>query len=123
MICRIIAAMRQKHAKIREINRFHVAQLAYFLQKLKSTPEGDGNLLDNSMICYGSAISDGDRHNNENLPVLLAGHGGGSIDTGRHIRVARETPMCNLFMSMLDRFGTPVDFVGDSTGRLAELQI
>ncbi len=112
-----------KHAKIREINRFHVSQLAYFLQKLKSTPEGDGNLLDKSMICYGSAISDGDRHNNENLPVLLAGHGGGQIDTGRHIRVAPETPMCNLFMSMLDRFGTPVDFMGDSTGRLAELQI
>lgn len=113
----------EKHAKIREINRFHVAQVAYFLQKLKATPDGDGNLLDNSMICYGSAISDGDRHNNENLPVLLAGHGGGQIDSGRHIHVRKETPMCNLFMSMLDHFGTPVDFVGDSTGRLSELTI
>jgi len=113
----------EKHAKIREINRFHVAQLAYFLQKLKATPDGSGTLLDNSMICYGSAISDGDRHNNENLPILLAGRAGGSIDPGRHIRVARETPMCNLFMSMLDRFGTPVDFVGDSTGRVSGLQI
>lgn len=112
-----------KHAKIRDINRFHVAQLSYFLQKLKSTPDGEGNLLDNSMICYGSAISDGDRHNNENLPILLAGHAGGLIDSGRHVRVRPETPMCNLFMSMLDRFGTTVDFVGDSTGRLSELQV
>ncbi|NND96315.1 MAG: DUF1552 domain-containing protein [Pirellulaceae bacterium] len=113
----------EKHAKIRQINRFHVAQLAYFLQRLKSTADGDGNLLDNSMICYGSAISDGDRHNNENLPILLAGHAGGQIDPGRHLRVTPETPMCNLFLSMLDRFGTPVDFVGDSTGRLPGLQI
>jgi hypothetical protein len=113
----------EKHAKIREINRFHVAQLAYFLQKLKSTPDAGGNLLDNSMICYGSAISDGNRHNNEDLPVVLAGHAGGQIDSGRHVRVRSETPMCNLFMSMLDRFGTPVGFVGDSTGSVAELQI
>lgn len=113
-----------KHAKIREINRFHVSQLAYLLQRLKATPDGvEGNLLDHSMICYGSAISDGDRHNNENLPILLAGHGGGAIDSGRHVQVAPETPMCNLFMSMLDHFGTPVDFVGDSTGRLSNLKI
>ena len=111
-----------KLEKISKINQFHVAQLAYFLKKLKDTPEGSSNLLDNSMICYGSAISDGNRHNNENLPVLLAGKAGGQIDSGRHVQVAPETPMCNLFMSMLDRFGTPVDFVGDSTGRLSELQ-
>lgn len=113
-----------KHAKIREINRFHVQQLSYLLQRLKDTPDGlEGNLLDHSMICYGSAISDGDRHNNENLPILLAGHGGGTIDAGRHVQVAPETPMCNLFMSMLDRFGTPVDFIGDSTGRVSNLKI
>jgi hypothetical protein len=112
-----------KLAKISDINRFHVAQLGYFLEKLKSTPDGNSNLLDNSMICYGSAISDGNRHNNENLPVLLAGKAGGRIDSGRHIRVSRETPMCNLYMSMLDRFGTPVDFVGDSTGTVSELRI
>lgn len=113
-----------KHAKIREINRFHVQQLAYFLERLKQTKDGpSGSLLDHSMICYGSAISDGDRHNNENLPVVLAGRGGGSIDSGRHIRVENETPMCNLFMSMLERFGTPVDFIGDSTGFLPSLKI
>ncbi|MGI9473833.1 MAG: DUF1552 domain-containing protein [Rubripirellula sp.] len=114
----------EKHAKIREINRFHVSQLAYLLGRLKDTPDGEtGNLLDNSMICYGSAISDGDRHNNENLPIVLAGHAGGRLDSGRHVRVTRETPMCNLFLSMLDRFGTSVDFVGDSTGRISELQL
>lgn len=113
-----------KHAKIREINRFHVQQVAYFLEKLKQTPDGPhGNLLDQSMICYGSAISDGNKHNNEDLPVILAGGGGGTIDTGRHLRVDAETPMCNLFMSMLERFGTPVDFIGDSTGSLNQLTI
>lgn len=109
--------------KIAEINRYHVMHLAYFLDRLKSTPDGEGNLLDNSMILYGSGLSDGDRHNNENLPIILAGHGGGSIDTGRHLKVKTETPLCNLFMSMLDRFGTPVDFIGDSTGRMRGLQI
>ena len=113
----------EKHAKLSRINRFHVTQLSYLLQKLKTTTDSDGGpLLDNCMICYGSAISDGDRHNNENLPIVLAGRGGGSVETGRHIRVPEETPMCNLFMSMLDRFGTPVDFIGDSTGRLSGLQ-
>ena len=113
-----------KHSKIREINRFHVQQLAYLLERLKNTSDGFGrNLLDQSMICYGSAISDGDRHNNENLPVVLAGGGNGTLDTGRHVKVNAETPMCNLFMSMLQRFGTPVDYIGDSTGILNELTI
>ena len=112
-----------KHAKIRKINRFHVAQLAYLLEKLKSVREGEGTLLDQCMICYGSGLSDGNRHNNEDLPVLLAGRGGGEIDPGRHVRVPPETPMCNLFMSLLDRVGVSVDFIGDSTGRLSGLQI
>lgn len=113
----------KKLGKISKINRFHVAQFAYLLEKMKSIPEGDGSLLDNCMVCYGSAISDGNRHNNENLPILLAGRGGGSIDPGRHVRFQEETPLCNLFMSMLDRVGAPVDFIGDSTGRLANLQL
>ncbi|MDG2220575.1 MAG: DUF1552 domain-containing protein [Rubripirellula sp.] len=113
-----------KHVKLQKINQFHVSQVAYLLERLKATPDVmGGSLLDQSMICYGSAISDGNRHNNENLPLLLAGGGGGTLDSGRHIRVAPETPVCNLFMSMLDRFGTPVDFVGDSTGRLSGLQV
>jgi hypothetical protein len=113
----------KKLSKISQINRFHVAQLAYLLERLKSIPEGEGTLLDHSMICYGSALSDGNRHNNENLPVLLAGRGGGTIDPGRHVRFEQETPMCNLFLSMLDRVGAPAEFIGDSTARLDGLQI
>jgi hypothetical protein len=112
----------KKHAKIREINRFHIRQFAYLLDRLKSIKEGESTLLDQCMIVYGSGISDGNRHNHENLPVLLAGRAGGSIDTGRHVRYEEEVPMCNLFLSMLDRMGAPVDFLGDSTGRLGKLQ-
>ena len=110
-----------KLEKISRINRFHVTQFAYLLERLKSIKEGDGTLLDNCMILYGSGISDGNRHNNENLPVLLAGSGGGSIDSGRHVKYEFETPMCNLFLSMLDRAGVPVDTFGDSTERLRGL--
>lgn len=113
----------EKLEKISKINRFHVQQLSYLLQKMKSVREGERTLLDNSMICYGSAISDGNRHNNENLPIVLAGGGGGTLETGRHLRYSTETPMCNLFMSMLDRVGVDVPFVGDSTGRLPGLSV
>ena len=112
-----------KLAKISRINRFHVEQLAYLLQRLKSVPEGDGNLLDHSMIVYGSGLSDGNRHNNENLPILLAGKGGGTIDPGRHVVFPTETPLNNLYLSLLDRMGAPVDFIGDSTGRLPSLTV
>ncbi len=113
----------KKLGKIRKINRFHVQQFAYFLEKLKSIPEGNGTLLDNCMIVYGSGLSDGNRHNNENLPILLAGGGGGTVDSGRHVLVEQETPLTNLFVSMLDRMDAPVDYIGDSTGRLRELVI
>jgi hypothetical protein len=113
----------KKHAKIREINRFHVAQFAYLLEKLKSVKEGDGTLLDNCMIVYGAGISDGNRHNNENLPIVMAGRGAGTIDPGRHVRYQQETPMTNLFLSMLDRMGAPAEYLGDSTGRLPGLQV
>lgn len=108
--------------QIREINRFHVRQLAYLLNKLKSMPEGDGTVLDNTMILYGSALADGDRHEHENLPMLLAGRGGGRIVTGRHLRYASETPMCNLLLSMLNIAGVPVSRHGDSTGLLRGLE-
>jgi hypothetical protein len=113
----------RKQAKIRQINRFHVTQLAYLLQRLKSVPEGEGTLLDNCMLVYGSGLSDGNRHNNENLPVVFAGGGGGTITTGRHVRCQEETPMTNLFLSMLDRVGAPTEFLGDSTGRLSGLKV
>ncbi len=111
----------QKLEKIAKINTYHIEQLAYFLNRLKSIPEGDGTLLDHSMILYGSGISDGNAHNNENLPVILAGGGGGTIDTGRHIKVTNETPMCNLFLSMLERMGVDEPAFGDSTSRLDQL--
>ena len=111
-----------KHNKIRQINRFHVIQLAYLLERMKSIKENDGStLLDNCMVVYGSGLSDGNRHNNENLPVLLAGKGGGNIRTGRHVRYEQETPMNNLFLSMLDGVGAPTASLGDSTGRLGQL--
>ncbi len=113
----------EKLEKIRRINLFHTTQLAYLLEKMKSIPEGEGTLLDHSMIVYGSGISDGNRHNNENLPILVAGRGGGTIDPGRHVVYEQETPLNNLFLSMLDRMGAPADFIGDSTGRLPGLRL
>jgi hypothetical protein len=111
----------QKKEKIAKINRFHVAQFARFLEKLKSIKEGEGTLLDNCMIVYGAGLGDGNAHNHDNLPVILAGRGGGTVSTGRHVRYTDETPMTNLFLSMLDRVGAPTDRIGDSTGRLTAL--
>jgi hypothetical protein len=110
-----------KHEKIKRINRFHMEQFAYFLEKLKSIKEGQGTLLDNSMIVYASAIGDGNRHNHDDLPVLVAGRGGGTVKTGRHIEFPRNTPMNNLYLSMLDRLQVPVHSLGDSTARLTKL--
>lgn len=112
---------QEKHAKIRKINRFHVEQLAYLLGKLKGIQEGERTLLDNSMVLYGSGIGDGDRHNHDNLPAALFGSAGGAFKTGRHLKFPKETPMNNLFLSMLDRVDSPTEKLGDSTGRLTEL--
>ncbi len=90
----------KKH-KLRLINTFHVRQLAYLLEKLKSVPEGDGALLDHAMIAYGSGNSDGNRHNHDDLPILLAGSGCGTLKSGRHIRYPNETPLTNLWLAIL----------------------
>jgi hypothetical protein len=111
----------KKMEKVRTINTYHIQQFAYLLGKLKAIPEGEGTLLDNCMIAYGSGNSDGNRHTHDNLPILLAGKGGGSLKTGRHIRFPKETPVNNLWLSMLDRMGAPVEKLGDSTGRLEGL--
>jgi hypothetical protein len=113
---------REKLQRISRINQFHTRQLAYLLQKLKSTPEGDGTLLDNCIIVYGSSISDGNRHNHDDLPVALFGGGRGTLLPGRHVRYPQETPMCNLFLSLLDRVGAQEPRFGDSTGRLRYLE-
>lgn len=110
-----------KLQKIRDINRFHATQLAYFLEKLRGVREGDGTLLDHAMVAYGSANSDGDRHNHDDLPILLAGRGCGTIEPGRHVRYSSETPLNNLWLSMLDRMEVKVDQLGDSTGTLKGL--
>jgi hypothetical protein len=112
-----------KQAKLQKINQFHMEQFAYLLGKLKEVREGDGTLLDNCMLLYGSGNGDGNRHNHDDLPILLVGKGGGTIKTGRHLRlrIGDNTPLNNLYLSMLDRMGAPMDQLGDSTGRLAEL--
>ncbi|MFO0969348.1 MAG: DUF1552 domain-containing protein [Gemmataceae bacterium] len=114
---------RAKLEKIAQINRFHIEQFAYLIRKLKDTREGDGNLLDNCMLMYGSGNGDGNRHNHDELPILLVGKGGGTISTGRHVRYSRNTPLCNLFLCMLDRMGVEAPRFGDSTGRLGQLTV
>ena len=108
--------------QIREINRFHMRQFAYLLGKLKSMPEGEGTVLDNTMLLYGAALADGNRHEHENLPLVLAGRGGGAIMTGRHVRYASETPMCNLLVAMMNKAGVSAQRHGDSTGALRGLE-
>jgi hypothetical protein len=111
----------EKKQKIAKINRFHITQLAYFMQKLKSTKEGSGSLLDNCMIVYGSGIADGNSHNHNDLPVLLAGGGAGTLQPGRHVKFESKVPMTNLYLSMLDRMGAPIERLGDSTGTLQSI--
>lgn len=112
---------QEKIAKVRKINTFHVQQFAYLVSKLKAVSEGSGTLLDNCMVAYGSGNSDGNRHSHDNVPLLLAGKGGGTIKTGRHVRYPRETPLNNLWLAMLERMGAPMANLGDSTGRLQGL--
>ena len=108
-----------KQAMLAKINKYHVEQLASLLKKLDSIKESNGTtLLDNSLIAYGSGNSDGNRHNHDNLPTLLLGKGGGAVTAGRHVRHNGD-PITNLWLSMLDRVGAPLDRLGDSTGRLA----
>ncbi len=100
------------------INRYHVEMLAYFLDKLKSTPDGDGTLLDHSMVLYGSSMSNGNQHDHDPLPVILAGGASGKLQGGRHMQYAPHTPMSNLLLSMLDKLGIDQTAHGDSTGKL-----
>jgi hypothetical protein len=110
-----------KKEKIRKINLFHMRQLAYLLEKLNGVQEGDGTLLDHCMLAYGSGIHDGNAHNHEDLPLLLAGGGCGTLTPGRHMKFAAETPLSNLWLSMLARMEVSWDRLGDSTGPLAGL--
>ena len=111
-----------KHEKLAKINRYHAEQVAYTLTRLKNIKEGDGSLLDNCMIVYGAGIGDGNRHNHDDLPIVVAGGGGGTLRTGRHLRFPRETPLNNLFLSMMDRLGVKAREFGDATERLRGLE-
>jgi hypothetical protein len=105
--------------KIAKIDRFYMEQFAYFLDKLKNTEDVDGkSLLHNSMIVYGSSISDANRHSNSNIPVVLAGNGGGAFKPGRHNDLGEATPMSNLYVRMLNEFGVDAKRFGDSQGSL-----
>jgi hypothetical protein len=112
---------KDKIEKVTRINCFHVKQFAYLLEKLRATPDGDGTLLDHSMITYGSGLSDGNAHDHSNLPLVLAGRACGSLKPGRFVRYSAETPMGNLYVAMLDRMGVPVESLGDSNGELGYL--
>ncbi|MFT6182033.1 MAG: hypothetical protein ACJA1W_004403 [Akkermansiaceae bacterium] len=108
--------------KIQKIDQFYIEQLAYFMQKMKTTEDVDGkSLLHNSMIVYGSGIADGDRHSHDNLPVIVGGNGGGAFTPGRHVDLGEEVPLSNLYVRMLKEFGVDTKRFGDSTGALKKI--
>jgi hypothetical protein len=108
--------------KIAKIDRFYMEQFAYFLEKLKTTEDVDGkSLLHNSMIVYGGCISDGDRHNHDDLPIVVAGHAGGAFKPGRHVDLGENVPLTNLYLRMLEEFGVKKRRFGDSTGVLKKV--
>ena len=111
----------EKLAKVAKINAFHVSLFAYFLNKLKATPDGDGSLLDHSVYLYGSGMGNPDVHDHVNLPILVAGGGGGKLKGGRHIKYAEPTPLANLHLTLLDKVGVRVDAFADSQGKIKEL--
>jgi len=111
----------EKVAKVAKINAYHVSLFASFLDKLKATPDGDGTLLDHSMIVYGASLGDGNRHTHEDLPILLAGRGGGAFKPGRHIQYKYNTPMTNLYLTLLEQMGVRPEKIGDSTGKVDQL--
>jgi len=104
--------------KVAQINMYHAELFTYFLKRLKETKDGDGNLLDHSAILYGSALSEGNSHNHRDLPLILAGHAGGRKG-GQHVKVEPNTPVTNLFRTMLDTTGNHVEAFSDSTGALS----
>jgi hypothetical protein len=109
---------KEKIAKTIKVNIYHTQMLSYFLDKLQSTPDGEASLLDNTMMLYGSALSDGNLHIFRDLPIILFAGGVKGIKGGSHIRYPSDTPMNNLFLTMLDKVGVEVESLGDSTGRL-----
>lgn len=106
-------------AEYAKINRYHMTLLAHFLDRLKNTPDGDGNLLDNSVVLYGSPMGDSNVHNHKRVPILLAGHGGGALQGNLHVKAADGTPTANVYLTLLRRLGLDVARIGDSNGEIA----
>jgi hypothetical protein len=109
--------------KVAQINRYHVEQFAKWIATLETAEEGDRSVLDNSMIVYGAGLADGNAHTHHDLPTLIAGRAGGFIKSGRRVVYRKETPMCNLFLTMMDRMGTRMEHFGDSTTHLDGLDV
>ena len=112
-----------KQKQITKINQFHASQMAYVLDKMEQIKEGDGSMLDHSMVLYGSGLSDGDRHNHDDLPITLIGRGGGAFKTGQHIVLPAETPLCNLYLTMLKTMNVNATSFGDSRGIIEPLLV
>jgi len=111
--------VQENKDRFTQLNQYHVKLFTHFLGKLKATPDGDGTLLDHSLVLYGSGMSDGNSHNHTDLPVVLAGGASGRLKGGRHIQNPKDTPMANLLLSMLETLQVPTDHFGDSSGRVA----
>jgi hypothetical protein len=110
-------------AKVIQIDLYHSKLFAYFLEKMRATSDGEGSLLDSTLMVYGSAISDGNTHSYNDLPILLFGNGAGQIKQGRHLQFPKDTPMSNLYLTLLDHYGIGVENFGDSTGKLEPLSL
>ena len=100
------------------INTYHVSMIPYFLEKLKNTPDGDSNLLENTLLLYGSPMGDSNLHNHKRVPLFIAGHAGGALKGGVHVKAADGTPMANAMLSVIHKLGLDVEQFGDSTGEL-----
>ena len=111
----------EKIARMAKINAFHVSLFAYYLEKLKATPDGDGTLLDHSVVLYGSGMGNPNVHDHVNLPIIVAGGGAGRMKGGRHIKYAEPTPLANLHLTLLEKVGVRLDKFADSQGTIDEL--
>ncbi|MFK8112621.1 MAG: DUF1552 domain-containing protein [Rubripirellula sp.] len=111
----------EKLAKVAKINQFHVSLFADFLEKMKATPEGEGNLLDHSLFLYGSGMGDSDSHDHSNLPIIVAGGAAGNMQGGRHLKFEKPTPLANLHLTLLNKVGVPLETFADSNGKVDEL--
>ena len=112
-----------KIATMAKINSYHVSLFAEFVEKMRSTADGDGSLLDHSLLLYGAGMSNSNAHAAIDLPIMLVGGAGGGLEGGQHIVYGKETPMANLLVAIMDRMGVPVDAVGRSTGMLDALSL